>query len=90
MALIFETKDPCFRLFSLGNRGAAGRRRRIYAGDKAPATAELSLSDVVSVAKNDQPYNPINLTRKEKGTYERIWPVMSNLPPTFAVIIKLS
>jgi hypothetical protein len=72
MALIFETKDPCFQLFSLGNRGAAGRRR-IYAGEKAPATADLSLSNVVSVAKNDQPYNLINLNRKEKGTYERIW-----------------
>jgi hypothetical protein len=36
MALIFETKDPCFRLFSLGHRGAAGRRRRIYAGEKHP------------------------------------------------------
>jgi hypothetical protein len=73
MALIFDTKDPCFRLFSLGNRGAAGRRRRIYAGEKAPATADLLLSNVVSVAKNDQLYNPINLNRKENGTFERIW-----------------
>jgi hypothetical protein len=68
----FDTKDPSFRLFSLGNLGAAGRRRRIHAGEKAPATADLSLSNVVSVAKNDQLYNPINLNRKEKGTYERI------------------
>jgi hypothetical protein len=38
-----------------------------------PATADLSLSNVVPVAKNDQLYNPINLNRKEKGTYQRIW-----------------
>jgi len=71
MALIFETKDPASGYSVLGFAEQTGDDAESMRVRKA--TADLSLSNVVSVAKNDQPYNPINLNRKEKGTYERIW-----------------
>ena len=38
---------------------------------KAPATMDLPLSNVASVAENDQLNNPVAMSRKVKGVYER-------------------
>jgi hypothetical protein len=72
MALIFKTKDSPSRDESSGLAGRQGNRVNLCWRERG-ATAVLLLSNVVSVAKNDQLNNPVAMKRKVKGVYQRIW-----------------
>jgi hypothetical protein len=73
MALTFETKIHTSGPFSLHKSRSSRAATPTLSGEKAPPTADLPLSNVVSAAKNDQLNNPVARNRKAKGMHERIW-----------------